>query len=118
MKLYNEGSTLVAVVKGELDDNNAANIREELDKAIMQSTVRNLVFDFSELDFMDSSGIGVIIGRYKNIQNVNGMVAIAALTPQVEKIIKMCGIEKIIKTYDTVTEAIESMSNAIDKKGV
>ena len=63
MKMELKDRTLIAHIDGELDHHSAQIIRAELDGAIDRQAVRNLIFDFSKLSFMDSSGIGVIVGQ-------------------------------------------------------
>ena len=60
--------TLIVSLSGELDHHGAGNIRDAIEKNITKKEVRNLIFDFNNLTFMDSSGIGMIIGRYKLIR--------------------------------------------------
>ena len=72
MRLERLGTTLVAKLNGELDHSCAAEIRERLDKEISTGGMKNLVMDFDMVDFMDSSGIGVLVGRYKRIRAMGG----------------------------------------------
>ena len=68
--------TITVRLTGDLDHNTAAQIREELDLLIEDQSIRRLVFDLSELGFMDSSGIGMIIGRYRTMARRGGSVAV------------------------------------------
>jgi len=101
--------TLVVSIEGELDHHTATEIREQIDREIHKNNINKLIFDFEKLRFMDSSGIGVIIGRYKHIQGLGGKVAVANLTPQVERIIKISGLHKIIPVFDNVQQAKDKM---------
>lgn len=106
---YNKrGKTLIASISGELDQHYASEVRHDLDAKI-SGGCKDLVFDFSGLEFMDSSGIGVIVGRYKAIKSMGGKVRIANINPQVSRIIKLSGIEKIIPVYDSVNSALSSL---------
>lgn len=102
------GNTLVAFVSGELDQHNASQLREQIDLRITHTNVKKLVFDFSGLDFMDSSGIGVIIGRYKLMRALNGTVSVVCKKRSVEKILELSGIRRIINVYDTLSDAIKT----------
>ena len=102
------GNALVAFVSGELDQHNAAQLREQIDLRITHTNVKKLVFDFSGLDFMDSSGIGVIIGRYKLMRALNGTVSVVCQKRSVEKILELSGIRRIINIYDTLSDAIKT----------
>lgn len=101
-------SALVVKIEGELDQHNAIALRRELDDKISLGC-DNLIFDLGALEFMDSSGIGVLIGRYKNLTALGGRAFIAATRPQVEKIIKLSAIDKIIPVYKSVDAALDAI---------
>ncbi len=101
------GKSLVVSVKGELDQHNAAVLREQTDIRISHMNIRRLIFDFSNLEFMDSSGIGVVIGRYKLMQSVGGDVFVAEAKPHVKKILELSGIRKIVGVCETVSQALK-----------
>ena len=103
------GNSLVVKINGEMDHSNSNGYRQEIDNEIRNRPVKNLIFDFKDLDFMDSSGIGMILGRYKTIKSLNGNVMIASPKKQVEKIINISGLHKIIPIYETTDKAINSM---------
>lgn len=91
------GTTLVAKLSGELDHHTAPKLREALDREINSQNIVNLVLDFDDVGFMDSSGIGVIAGRYKEIQARGGKVMIIRVNPQVDKILEISGLKKILE---------------------
>lgn len=107
IKISVRSNTLIVFVSGELDQHNAPKLREQTDLHIMHTNVKNLVFDFSDLEFMDSSGIGVIIGRYKLMQALNGMVAVVCRQNSVKKVLELSGIRRIIKICDTLSDAMK-----------
>jgi len=88
-KIDKQGHTLVAVLNGELDHHTAEYIRQKLDAEMMKSTTKNMVLDFSKVTFMDSSGIGVIMGRYKNIRKLNGKMSLAGINDKIKRIFEM-----------------------------
>lgn len=104
---------LIVKLAGELDQHAAVGLRSELDKKICAGC-DNMIFDLSELEFMDSSGIGVIIGRYKNITALGGMLVIAAPRPGVERILRLSAIDKIIPVCTSLSAAMLAM----ESKGV
>lgn len=108
VKFTSRCSSLVVSVSGELDQHKASSLREQIDLRIAHSNVKKLIFDFSDLDFMDSSGIGVIIGRYKLMKALSGSVAVVIGKRSVEKILELSGIRKIIGIYDSLSEALET----------
>ncbi|MBO5485926.1 MAG: anti-sigma factor antagonist [Eubacterium sp.] len=80
----------------EVDHHNAGYITEQADEMIYRSEVKNLIFDFSDTEFMDSSGVGIILGRYKKITCFHGKVYAIHANMQIRKILHMSGLHKII----------------------
>ncbi len=99
------GRALVATLRGELDHHNAATIRQELEARFSSAGMPNLIFDLSELRFMDSAGLGIIIGRYKTVSALGGKTCIAAPTEQADRLLRLAGIHKIIPIYETLSDA-------------
>ena len=93
----------------ELDHHVANEIREEIDNLLSVNQVKNVVFNFENINFMDSSGIGVIIGRYKKISNEGGRVSVINISSRVKQIFDLSGLNKIIGIYDTYEEALSSL---------
>ncbi len=87
---------LAVWVPKELDHHHADVLRAEVELLIQIYHVRNLVFDFEQTEFMDSSGIGVLIGRCRNLGYCNGVVYARNLNGRVEKIFNAGGLGKII----------------------
>lgn len=90
---------LVIKVSGELDHHSSEKIRNEADNRIIRNRIKQLIFDFTDLSFMDSSGIGVVIGRYKLMKGCGGTVAIVTENTAVNKLLAMAGISGIINIY-------------------
>ena len=90
--------TLIVKISGDIDHHSATEIRETIDAEMEKFRIKNLVFDFDKVTFMDSSGIGVIIGRYKQIRARGGKTLIIRAKPQVDKLLELSGIKKIIET--------------------
>ncbi len=101
---------LIVNVSEELDHHNAEIIRDKIDKIIVKENIKCVIFDFSNTKFMDSSGIGVIIGRYKNIKNRGGNVVVANVGPRMDRIFNMSGLYRIINRYENVKEALNDVS--------
>jgi stage II sporulation protein AA (anti-sigma F factor antagonist) len=99
---------LIIKLKEELDHHNAIPIRNHADKQIMERNIKDIVFDFTGSDFMDSSGIGVIMGRYKKVIFTGGKVFVTGISPNVDRIFRLSGLYKIIHKYDTIKEALQS----------
>ena len=100
---------MVELLATELDHHIANEVREEIDYVIQDKQIKNIVFDFKNMNFMDSSGIGVVIGRYKKISSEGGKVAVINLNSRVKKVFDLSGMNKIIKVYSTYEEALSSL---------
>ncbi len=90
------GTTLVVKLSGELDQSCAGEIRGDIDRQLRLSPIKNLILDFAGVSFMDSSGIGMILGRYKQIKARGGKTMIIRAKPQVDRILELSGLKKII----------------------
>ena len=95
-KFYEEDKLLVFKITDEIDDCNVQKIRRRADHEIERYMPKKVVFDFDRVNFMDSSGIGLIIGRYKFTNMLGGKLEVANLTQNVKKIFEMSGILKLI----------------------
>lgn len=90
---------MIVRLKGELDQHYASLLRSDIDNQVAQKGIHRIVFDFSNIGFMDSSGIGVIMGRYRLMQSVGGKVCAFGISPRLDKLIEMSGIKRIITIY-------------------
>lgn len=95
-KFYEEDKLLVFKITDEIDDCSVQKIRRRADYEIERYMPRKVVFDFDSVTFMDSAGIGLIIGRYKFTNMLGGKLEVANLTQNVKKIFEMSGILKLI----------------------
>ncbi len=91
------GQTLTVYLSGELDHHSASQIRQELDALIRDSRARRLVLDLSSLTFMDSSGIGVILGRYNQMARRGGSLAVRRPSSQINRIFDLSGVYQIVE---------------------
>ena len=105
-KFYEEDKLLVFKIKDEIDDCSVQKIRRKADYEIERYRPRKVVFDFNSVTFMDSAGIGLIIGRYKFTNMLGGKLEVANLTQSVKKIFEMSGLLKLIPV--TKLEAYEN----------
>lgn len=100
-----DGSRLTVRLAGELDHCCATSIRREMDRLIADPGVRILILDFASLVFMDSSGIGVILGRYRQMRDRGGSVAVVNMNRHIARIFHMSGMDRIIRQLDKPQEA-------------
>ena len=91
---------------GELDLGVAATLRNALDQALDRDPVRNLVFNLSRVSFIDSSGLGVLLGRYKRVSQNGGKVLIVSPQPQVRRILELSGLLQIMDESSSEPEAL------------
>lgn len=96
---------LIVKLKGELDHHTSEDARKKIDGQYLNNNLLNIVLDLRELNFMDSSGIGLIMGRYKNCTNKNGKVSIVSTSPYINRMLKMSGLLKLVNVYETIEEA-------------
>lgn len=95
-KFYDKDKLLVFKIKEEIDDCSVQKIRRRADYEIERYMPRKVIFDFDSVTFMDSAGIGLIIGRYKFTNMLGGKLEVANLKQSVKKIFEMSGILKLI----------------------
>ena len=97
MEFERRRDTVTVRIAGELDHCSAQPIRRELDGLISDPGVKKLVLDLKEMPFMDSSGIGVILGRYRFLCRRGGEVAVRNMNPHVKKVFCLSGMNQIIQ---------------------
>ena len=93
---FNDGVLRVAIV-GEINHHSAVFVRQEIDEKIQQLRPQNLVLDLADAPFMDSSGLGLIMGRYQRMQELGGTLTVANPSAEHKKIFKLAGINKLVK---------------------
>ncbi len=84
----------------ELDHHQAEILSEKADLLILREPVKNIVFDFEETRFMDSSGVGVVVGRYKKISCFGGKVYAVNADRQIKRIIQISGLKKVLNVIE------------------
>ena len=91
------GEVVTVYLTGEIDHHSAKGIREQIDSAIEFNMPSLLVLDFGGVTFMDSSGIGLVMGRYRNLQKNGATLSLINLPLNIYKVMKLSGIEKLAK---------------------
>lgn len=93
--IESSGSLIVAYLIGEIDHHTASLIREKIDSTISFKKPSHLILDFKNVTFMDSSGIGLVMGRYRLMQNFKGTVEIRNVSPRTKKLMELAGLGSI-----------------------
>ncbi|MCG0275006.1 MAG: anti-sigma F factor antagonist [Thermosediminibacteraceae bacterium] len=106
-KAYND--ILIVNLKGELDHHMARIVKEKLDEYLARQTFKKILFNFKYVNFMDSSGVGMLIGRYKHLQKIGGKMGAVNIGKQVKRIFEISGLFNIIPCYKDEIEASEKM---------
>lgn len=95
VRLESKGRTTVAYVSGDVDHHTARAIRAAIDREINQGSPELLVIDMEGVSFMDSSGIGLIMGRYKLMSDIGGRIIVARPPEYIRKVLRLAGVDKL-----------------------
>lgn len=109
LNFQKDNDKLIVYLNGELDHHTAEEVRIKIDDRLDRDNITKLILDFSNVSFMDSSGIGVVIGRYKRISLKKGSICITNVKDSVKRVFQLSGMFKIIKLYKNTDEAIHNM---------
>lgn len=91
-----EEGTLLAKITGEIDHHTARWLRSDIDTAIQDQSPKRLLIDFSGVSFMDSSGVGLVMGRYKNMKERGGSVSLENMPDFIEKVMSLAGMDRLL----------------------
>ncbi|SEO36377.1 anti-sigma F factor antagonist [Propionispora vibrioides] len=100
---------LIVQIEGELDMHGADKFRETIDTALDACGAKNMILDLQDVSFIDSSGLGVILGRYKRLSALDGRILAVHVQPQVAHILELSGLLKIIEVYPSQTDALAQL---------
>lgn len=95
---------LIISLNAELDHHLADEMREVIDEIIDTRGVRNIIFDFTKIGFMDSAGIGLIMGRYKKIRDI-GKITVVGANESIRRILLISGLHKIVNVCESLSMA-------------
>lgn len=109
LSMEKKNRNLIVKLKGELDHHSSEKTRQKIDKYYVDNGISNIILDLRDLTFMDSSGIGLIMGRYKNTLEKGGRLVIVSNKDYIKKILNMSGLLKIIELYSTIENAMEKL---------
>lgn len=103
---------LIIRLSGELDHHTAEELREKATDVLEKEAIRHIVLNLEHLTFMDSSGLGVILGRYKQIKNLGGEMIVCSISPTVKRLFDMSGLFKIIRLENDEQFALKTLGVA------
>ena len=93
--LIHEKGVLTVHLTGEIDHHTAGSLRQQIDTAALGGRCRQMVLDFSSVSFMDSSGVGLILGRYRLMQSLGGQLTLQRVSQRLERMIRLAGLDKL-----------------------
>ena len=88
--------TLYVRLKGDIDHHTAKYIREDIDRELYKYQPQTVIIDLSSVEFIDSSGLGLILGRYTKVNMLGGIIKVANPSEKIEEILLMAGVDKLI----------------------
>ncbi|SIS62472.1 anti-sigma F factor antagonist [Alicyclobacillus vulcanalis] len=107
-----ERGIVVIELKGELDHHAVEQIRDRIEEQLSEHGYRGLVMSFRNIDFMDSSGLGLILGRYRSVSERGGKMALCEVNPTLRRLFEMSGLLKVIPVYDSEEAAVAAILGA------
>lgn len=113
VEMVRNRETLIVRLSGELDHHTADEVRMRMDEELARGGCRHLVLSLKSLQFMDSSGLGVILGRYKLIKHKGGRMVLCDVNPSVYRLFEMSGLFKIMSIYENENTALSELEVAL-----
>lgn len=95
VQIVHQEENLTAYLVGEIDHHTAKSIREEIDSAAQRAVPEELILDFRDVTFMDSSGIGLVMGRYALMRDLGGTLRVANQSAHIKKVMRLAGLDKL-----------------------
>ena len=101
------GVNLIVHLPGELDHHSARTLPQDIELLFGEYEIRRIIFDFSAVTFMDSSGIGAVLGRYKRMCERDGDITLYGMNRRTRKLLEMAGVGKLAAMYEKKEEALK-----------
>ena len=101
LRLSYEEDTVIAEIGGEIDHHRAVSVRSQIDEALFAKMPKKLIIDIGRVDFMDSSGLGLIMGRLAKAKEIGAALILRNPSARVMKMLKMAGLDRVIQTMKT-----------------
>ncbi|MFC5714121.1 anti-sigma F factor antagonist [Thalassorhabdus alkalitolerans] len=110
--LERKGDVLCVRLSGELDHHTAHDVRNKVERAYEPEEIKHILLNLEDLTFMDSSGIGVILGRYKQVINRGGQMVVCDISPPVKRLFEMSGLFKVLRLEEGEFDALRTLGVA------
>ncbi|EPZ48910.1 anti-sigma F factor antagonist [Alicyclobacillus acidoterrestris] len=107
-----ENGVLVISLQGELDHHAVEKIRDDIEAQLAKTDYQGLVMSFRNIEFMDSSGLGLILGRFRSISQHGGQMALCEVGPSLKKLFEMSGLLKVLPLYEAEDLAVKAVKGA------
>lgn len=104
--VFSQQQVLIVRLVGDLDHHTAAQVRAKIEAELSKDIHTYLILNLEQLQFMDSSGLGVILGRYKQMTSKGGNMCLCSVQPSIFKLMEMSGLFQILPTYKDERSAI------------
>ncbi len=118
-RLFEEnGETLIIYLPSELDHHMAGVIREKTESLFICKKIRDVIFDYTNTHFMDSSGIGLVMGRYREVRYLKGDVYIVGVNDKVARILDISGLYRVARRCRDVEEALRDIKGKNEKRAM
>ncbi|HLS07130.1 MAG TPA: anti-sigma F factor antagonist [Bacillota bacterium] len=105
-------NVLIVRLVGELDHHEAEQLREEWAHKIYATGIKHIIVNLQDLTFMDSSGLGVLIGRYKEVLQLGGEMLVCHVNPFIERLFELSGLFKIVRLAENEKQALHTLGVA------
>ena len=103
---------LIVRLAGELDHHESELLRNNWKDMMYQNPIKHVILNLENVTFMDSSGLGVILGRYKEVLQLGGEMVVCSISPSIKRLFEMSGLFKIVRLEENETFALETLGVA------
>ncbi|KAB2951703.1 anti-sigma factor antagonist [Heliorestis acidaminivorans] len=107
------GQTLIIRYKGEIDMSVSGNIKDAIDREMDKERTKNLIINFKHVEFIDSSGLGMLLGRYKFVTIRSGKVAVTGANEVVHRLLDLSGLYSLMKPYKNERLALRALGEEV-----
>lgn len=109
-EIKKQGDILIVNIYGDFDLSTADYCRRDIDQKMKEYKTKHILFDLGGVTFIDSSGLGVILGRYRKVTEQGGKVAIANASPGISRILELAGLSRLISIYPDASNALRQLA--------